>query len=70
MVFSVTGCGNNGTEELISNDTQSESAAGDTADSAASDGQVKLTFLRAGTDAEKKRSGTKSLRILKKQTQT
>ena len=60
MLFQVTGCGNNGTEELISETPTSGNEEAGAGDSAASDGnaasgeQVTLTFLRAGTDAEKK----------------
>lgn len=43
-IFGMTGCGKKGTEELVSKDTSAESA-GD---------NVKLTFLRVGTEPERK----------------
>lgn len=62
MVLGMAGCGNKGTEELVSKDetqsseTAQEAEAGGNSGSeqAASGEKVKLTFLRAGTDAGKK----------------
>ena len=60
MILGIAGCGNKGTEELVSKDetageaeSAEESQESDSGD-AASGEKVKLTFLRAGTDAEKK----------------
>lgn len=60
MVLGLAGCGNKGTEELVSKEeapkTEASSESEDTseAEETSAGEKVKLTFLRAGTDAEKK----------------
>lgn len=60
MVLGMAGCGGKGTEELVSKDEtpkteQDSKTLKESAEEEVSAGEkVKLTFLRAGTDAEKK----------------
>lgn len=55
-VFGFTGCGNDGTEELVSEKSDADSTDKETVekDSTSDDEKVKLVFLRVGTEPERK----------------